>query len=155
MSDSAPLRTEISPCCDQIPSPDSSEGCRTCRRNQKEKKFGFSPTSVRHHGADKLIATQEHTASVDPVQTASMKTRSTSVWTGTGFLPLLHSLEGRVRGIGDSLPVKVHLDGVINDQISWTDGVDLLWITTQLLHGVPHRCKVHHSRDSAAPVEGH
>lgn len=36
MSDSAPLRTEISPCCGQIPSPDSSEGCRTCRRNQEE-----------------------------------------------------------------------------------------------------------------------
>lgn len=53
--------------------------------------------------------------------------------------------------MGDLLPVKVHLYGVIDDQISWTDRVDLLWITTELLHGVPHGSKVHHCRDATAP----
>lgn len=46
------------------------------------------------------------------------------------------------------LSVKVHLDGVINDKVSWTNRIYLLWITTKLLHCIPHSSKVHHSRDS-------
>lgn len=48
------------------------------------------------------------------------------------------------------LPVEVHLDGVIDDKVSRTNRIDLLWIAAELHHRVPHGGKVHHSRDTTA-----
>lgn len=48
------------------------------------------------------------------------------------------------------LPVKVHLDGVIDDQVSRADRVNLLWVSAEFHHGVTHGSKVHHSRNSTA-----
>ena len=48
------------------------------------------------------------------------------------------------------LSVEVHLNGMIDDQVSWTDRVDPLWIPSQFLHCIPHGSKVHHCRDSTA-----
>lgn len=47
-----------------------------------------------------------------------------------------------------SLPVKVHLDGVINDKVSWTNRINLLWIAAKFHHCISHGSKVHHSRDA-------
>lgn len=68
-----------------------------------------------------------------------------------GLAPVqLHLHTKQKSRLGDSLPVEVHLYGVVNHQVRWADGVDLLWITTEFLHGVPHRRKVHHSWDATA-----
>lgn len=48
------------------------------------------------------------------------------------------------------LPVKVHLDGVIDDKVSWTNGVNLLWVATEFRHCIPHGGKVHHGWDTTA-----
>lgn len=48
----------------------------------------------------------------------------------------------------------VDLDGMINDQISWTFRVDLLWISPEALDRIPHGSKVHHSRDASVQGKG-
>lgn len=47
------------------------------------------------------------------------------------------------------LPVKVHLDGMVNDEVGGADGVYLLWVAAEFHDCVAHGCKVHHGRDAA------
>lgn len=51
------------------------------------------------------------------------------------------------------LPVKVHLDGMIDDEVSGAHGINLLWVTAQFHHRIPHGSKVHHGRDTATRRE--
>lgn len=42
---------------------------------------------------------------------------------------------------------------MVNDQIRGTDGIDLVRIPVQLQHGIPHRSKVHHCRDTGKVLQ--
>lgn len=48
------------------------------------------------------------------------------------------------------LPIEVHLNGMIDDKVSRTDGINLLWIAAELRHCIPHGGKVYHGRDTTA-----
>jgi len=48
------------------------------------------------------------------------------------------------------LPVKIHLDGMIDDEVSRTNWINLFWVTSEFHHCIPHGSKVHHSRNTAA-----
>lgn len=41
---------------------------------------------------------------------------------------------------------KVHLNGMIDDQVDRTNGIDFFRVSAQFLDCVPHGCKVHYSR---------
>lgn len=45
--------------------------------------------------------------------------------------------------------VKVHLDGMIDNQVSWANGIDFLRISAQLNHRIAHGSEIHHSRYAA------
>lgn len=44
----------------------------------------------------------------------------------------------------------IHLYWVVNNQVCWTDGVDLCWISPQSLHSISHCGKVHYRWYSTA-----
>lgn len=50
------------------------------------------------------------------------------------------------------LPVKVHLDGVIDDQVSGANRINPLWVAAQFHHSITHGSEVHHGRNT---TEGH
>lgn len=49
-----------------------------------------------------------------------------------------------------SLPVEVHLDGMIDDEVCGANGVDPFWIAAQLHDCVAHGGEVHHGGNAAA-----
>lgn len=48
------------------------------------------------------------------------------------------------------LPVEVHLDGMINDEVSGTNWINLFWVATEFHHCITHGSEVDHSRNTAA-----
>lgn len=42
---------------------------------------------------------------------------------------------------------------MINDQVGWTDGINLVGISVQLKHSITHRSKVYYSRDTGKVLQ--
>lgn len=62
-------------------------------------------------------------------------------------------LESLILGQGVGGPGEVNLNGVVDDKIRRTLGVDQLGVSAQLLDGVPHGCEVDHGRDAREVLE--
>uniref|UniRef100_A0A2H1VYE5 SFRICE_017331 n=1 Tax=Spodoptera frugiperda TaxID=7108 RepID=A0A2H1VYE5_SPOFR len=50
-------------------------------------------------------------------------------------------------------PGKIDLHGVINDQISWAYGVDLLGVSTEVFNSITHGCEVYYCWDTRQVLE--
>jgi len=59
-------------------------------------------------------------------------------------LAIALEFEGSVEGVGVAGAVFVDLDGMIDDQLSGLERVDLLWIATEELHRIAHGGEVDH-----------